>query len=159
MARSTFLRRLQHRSGCPRFADSCPPSEGSPLLRAHQAIDSPLAKRHVDPWYLVLVPIRPQMPELICSVCKKQKDELPWQCILCERAGVDVKVCSGVCKRRHERNGAHRKALKRQRIEALGPNLAKPKYRGNRVQVRIVRRTSTKESTGQRSNSSKKARP
>jgi hypothetical protein len=44
----------------------------------------------------------------LCPVCKKQGVYL-WTCLICEEAGERVSVCSGVCKRRHQRDGRHRR--------------------------------------------------
>jgi hypothetical protein len=52
-----------------------------------------------------------------CDVCKRENAK-DWQCLACARAGAFVVLCSGICWRRHERNGRHRKQLKVLRLLA-----------------------------------------
>ena len=73
-----------------------------------------------------------------CFTCKKPK-VTQWTCEICERAGLQIEVCSRRCMIRHERNGRHRKELRIQQAKAIGLD-APPPRRGARVQVKIIRR-------------------
>ena len=83
-------------------------------------------------------------PTHCCFTCKKSKST-PWTCKTCERAGLQIEVCSERCMRIHERNGRHVKELRIQQAKATGLD-APPPRRGARVQVRIIRRSPLRDS-------------
>jgi hypothetical protein len=58
---------------------------------------------------------------------------------VCEVAGLARAVCSGRCRRTHERDGRHRLEAKKQLAAASTHGPVRKRARG-RVQVRIVRR-------------------
>jgi hypothetical protein len=47
----------------------------------------------------------------LCAACKKIR-HLIWTCVICESDGLLRGTCSIVCKRKHERDGRHRKIIK-----------------------------------------------
>jgi hypothetical protein len=91
-----------------------------------------------------------------CFTCKKPK-VTPWTCEICERAGLQIEVCSVRCMRIHERNGRHRKELKIQQAKAIG--LDAPPRRGARVQVRSIKNQDKQGAPAPRKSTAAKGSP
>jgi hypothetical protein len=49
--------------------------------------------------------------DVSCTVCKKVRP-CPWLCLICAEFEDVVAACSGICRRKHDRDGRHRSYLK-----------------------------------------------